>query len=95
MRDLSRKMSTEEKNKNTSTPSTPKDAKALLNNMTSTIRNLTRYSPGDPPLNGPHWTTNTWNQHLRAKDSATRLQKLKDTMLTLYRQMALKAEEER
>ena len=63
--------------------------------MTSTIRNLTRYSSGDPPkwttLDYEHSMTEEWNHHLRTKDSATRLHKLKDTMLTLYRQLARKA----
>ena len=67
--------------------------------MTSTIRNLTRYSPGDPPkwttLDYEHPMTEEWSQHLRTKDSATRLQKLKDATITLYRQLALKAEEEK
>ena len=98
MWDFSRKMSTEEKNKNTSTPSTPKDEEALLNHMTSTIRNLTRYSAGEPPkwttLDYEHPMTEEWNQRLRNRDSATRLQKLKDATITLYRQLALNAEEE-
>ncbi len=36
-----------------------------------------------------------WNQHLKTKDSAARLQKLKDTTLALYRQLAPKAEEDK
>ncbi len=59
MWDLSKKLSEEDKIKNNNTPTTPKDEEPLLSHMTSTIRNLTRHSPGDPPPSGPPWTTST------------------------------------
>ena len=67
--------------------------------MSSAICNITRFSAQHPP----HWTsikykhglTEEWNQGINTKDCTSRLRKLKDTALTLYRQLALKAEEKK
>ena len=95
--DLSRKMNEEEKVRDTTTFSCPKDEDELLSHMSSTIRNITRF----PAQNPPHWTsikyehgfTEEWNQGINTKYCTSRFRKLKDTALTLYRQLALKAEE--
>ena len=97
MWDLSRKMREEDRTRSNPTASNPKSEDELLSHMSSAIRNLARHTTNDPPI----WTTiiyehpltEEWNQGLGTKDSANRLQKLKDTTLTLYRQLALKAEE--
>ena len=99
MWDLSKKMNEEEKVKDTTTFSCPKNEDELLNHMSSAIRNITRFSAHHPP----HWTsikyehglTEEWNQGINTKDCTSRLRKLKDTALTLYRQLALKAEEKK
>ena len=49
MGDISKKMSEEDRDKNTNTPTKPKDEEALLSHMISTIRNLTRHPPNQPP----------------------------------------------
>ena len=71
-------MSEEDNNKNTKTPTKPTDEEALLSHTISTIKNLTRHPPNQPPkwtnLEYEHPMTEEWNQHLRNKDSATRLQ---------------------
>ncbi len=49
MRDLSKKVNDEDKLKDSTTPSNPKNEEELLNHMSSAIRNITRFPAQNPP----------------------------------------------